>query len=213
MKCDEAKPHCDRCTSTGRKCDGYTPPANSPGNRQIASSPRRSPLGTFSSALHLESLEEQEAFHFFRYRASIELSGFFDSGFWQYEIFQACKTLPPVRHAILALSAMHRKFIEGRLPVVPDDSSDKHLRFALQQANLAIQDLIQPHSQQEPRRLSIADKMSMMTCAVLFNCLACIQGHQAVAIDHLRSGLKILKEVDEELIHSSYDPSLTSSFP
>ena len=26
MKCDEAKPECDRCTSTGRKCDGYVAP-------------------------------------------------------------------------------------------------------------------------------------------------------------------------------------------
>lgn len=23
MKCDEAKPFCNRCTTTGRKCDGY----------------------------------------------------------------------------------------------------------------------------------------------------------------------------------------------
>ncbi|KAF2227649.1 hypothetical protein BDZ85DRAFT_292738 [Elsinoe ampelina] len=25
VKCDEVKPHCKRCTSTGRKCDGYDP--------------------------------------------------------------------------------------------------------------------------------------------------------------------------------------------
>lgn len=24
IKCDETKPHCQRCTSTGRKCDGYS---------------------------------------------------------------------------------------------------------------------------------------------------------------------------------------------
>ena len=28
VKCDEGKPHCNRCTSTGRKCDGYAASSN-----------------------------------------------------------------------------------------------------------------------------------------------------------------------------------------
>ncbi|KAH4069175.1 hypothetical protein HBH98_012240 [Parastagonospora nodorum] len=36
VKCDEEKPFCKRCTSTGRTCDGYDvtfrPPSNSPKN-------------------------------------------------------------------------------------------------------------------------------------------------------------------------------------
>lgn len=30
-KCDETKPACNRCTSTGRRCDGYGPPVDQPG--------------------------------------------------------------------------------------------------------------------------------------------------------------------------------------
>jgi hypothetical protein len=146
------------------------------------------------AALGLESLEEQESFHFFQSQSAAALSGFFDASFWQCQLLQASHSLPAVRHAVIAIGAMHRKFVVGRLPVVPDDTSDKNLRFSLQQSNRAIQQIIQSST-----RRSIDDKISVMTCCVLFYCLACMQGHQGVAIEHLRSGLKILREIDEEM--------------
>lgn len=152
------------------------------------------------SALHLESPEEQEAFHFYQHHSAIELSGFFDCGFWRHDVLHACHKIPAIRHSLIALAAMHKKFISGRLPVVPDDASDKQMRFALQQSNRAIQEIIK-----SPMQRTIADRISMMACCVLFNNLACIQGHQNMAMEHLRSGLRILREIDEELAIGTED--------
>jgi hypothetical protein len=109
-------------------------------------------------------------------------------------VLQASHTLPAIRHAIIAMAAMHRKFIVGRMPVVPDENSDTQLQFALQQSNRAIQEL-----RKSPIRRSISDSIDMMTACVLFYCLACFQGHQGMALVQLRSGLKILSEVDHSL--------------
>lgn len=87
------------------------------------------------------------------------------------------------------------------MPVVPDDNSDMQLRFALQQSNRAIQEMNRAIKEiiKVPGRKSIADKIDMMTFCVLFYCQACFQGHHTMAIEHLRSGIKILREVDEDL--------------
>lgn len=154
------------------------------------------------SSLHLESTEENEAFHFFQCRSASELAGFFDSRFWQFEIPQASHFLPGIRHAVIALASMHRKLIAGRAPVVPDDVSDKQLRFALQQTNRAIQEIVK-----SPGQKTIVDKLNMMTTCVLFHCLACIQGHQTMAFEHLRGGLKMLREVDEAIENGTEDPN------
>jgi hypothetical protein len=208
VKCDEGKPSCTRCTSTGRKCDGYTTPVQSPQSSQspesneIVRSPERSPLSSALSGLRLESSEEREAFHFFQYRGASELSGFFDSRFWQFDIPQASHYNPGIRHAVVALASMYRKLIAGGVPVVPDDASDKHLRFALEQSNRAISEVVKI-----PGHKTIADKLNMMTTCILFHCLSCIQGHQTMAFRHLRSGLRLLREVEEELETGTRNPN------
>lgn len=66
VKCDETKPNCKRCTSTGRKCDGYEfPPMVSfdsflilffgPGNPVFAELTSKS-ISAFPSALNISSL-------------------------------------------------------------------------------------------------------------------------------------------------------------
>lgn len=90
------------------------------------------------------------------------------------------------------MAAMHRKFMVGRMPVVPDDTSDKQLHFALQQSNRAIHEL-----SKAPIGDTLSDRIDMMTACILFYCLACFQGHQSVALEQLKSGLKLLHDVDE----------------
>ena len=95
---------------------------------------------------------------------------------------------------------MHRKFILGHAPVLQDDASDKNLQFALQQCNRAIQEIVKCSRSQ-----TLVDKLHMMTTCILFYCLACIQGHLILAFQHLRSGLRILREVDEALEKGTQD--------
>ncbi|KAF2646498.1 hypothetical protein P280DRAFT_464710 [Massarina eburnea CBS 473.64] len=187
VKCDEAKPSCNRCSSTGRSCDGYDNPASTLQSHAIVCSAPQLPI-TIMPGLDLSSTEEQEAFHFFKHHTANELSGFFDSSFWQFEILQASHTLPSIRHAIIAMAAMHRKLIMGRMPVVPDDCHDKQLVFAVHQSTLALEALGKSTQ-------TLSDSKDLLTTSILFYCLSCFQGHQTAAIEHLRSGLRILRQV------------------
>ncbi|KAH7112864.1 hypothetical protein B0J11DRAFT_446471 [Dendryphion nanum] len=196
VKCDEGKPHCQRCTSTGRSCDGYAIAAPHIQTQETICTRQNLLFATASAStgLNLNSLDEREAFHFYQHHGAFELSGFFDGAFWQVEVLQASHSLPAVRYAIIALAAMHRKLVAGQAPVVPDDTSDKHLRFAIKQSNRAIREVLRFQEQS-----TVEEKVNMLLCCVLFHSLACIQGHQATALQHLRSGLKILREIDDML--------------
>ncbi|KAF2798792.1 hypothetical protein K505DRAFT_295786 [Melanomma pulvis-pyrius CBS 109.77] len=205
VKCDELKPNCDRCTSTGRKCDGYTRSSSSQSaslaSTQIGALAKHSSLPMRTPGYPLESAEEAESLHFFQKYAVLDLCGFFNSSFWKCDILRAAQMQPAIRYGITALGAMHRRYISGDSSNLPDDTSDKRLRFALQQSNRAIQEIMK-----ESAKRSKADLIAVMTCCILFNSLACLQGHQQDALNHLRSGIKLLKEMDDDKENSSDVP-------
>jgi hypothetical protein len=151
--------------------------------------------------LRLESSEEQEAFNFFRHRGASELAGFFDTRFWQSDILRASHANSGIQHAVIALATMQRTLISGGGPVVSDDVSDKHIRFALEQTNKAINEVVKSSGHK-----TLADKLNMMASCILFHCLSCIQGHHIMAFQHIRSGLRILREVEQQLDISPQDP-------
>jgi hypothetical protein len=78
------------------------------------------------------------------------------------------------------------------MPVVPDDLSDKQIMFAIEQSNLAIQELTKSSTER-----TLSDMIDLMTACVMFYCLCCFQGHQSAALEHLHSGLKILHQLDQ----------------
>jgi hypothetical protein len=89
VKCDEARPSCIRCTSTGRKCDGYA----------------GQPYATALSAgvkLHV-SVSEYRALDFFCRRVAAAIAGTLDpEAFWTRTVHQASQNEPAVRHAVVA---------------------------------------------------------------------------------------------------------------
>lgn len=80
------------------------------------------------------------------------------------------------------------------MPVVSDDVSDRQIAFAIEQSNRAIRELTRSSSER-----TISDMMDIMTACIMFYCLCCFQGHQATALEHLHSGLKILNSLDQSL--------------
>jgi hypothetical protein len=109
VKCDEEKPFCKRCTTTGRKCDGYTNPAEQ--NQQ--------PKGTESLSVALVTgvstdAFERRTFDFFRSRTAPTVSGYFQDPVWDRIVLQLSHSEPAVRHAVNALGALHeQKSIAG----------------------------------------------------------------------------------------------------
>ena len=88
VKCDEAKPACLKCTSTGRTCDGYAPP--------------RALLFEIS-----KDERERRSFHYFRECTAPELRGDTRARFWDGFVLRVSYFQEGIRHAIAAMGALH----------------------------------------------------------------------------------------------------------
>jgi hypothetical protein len=93
--------------------------------------------------------------------------------------------MPAIRHAVISMAAMHREFVNGQVAVVSYKNADDNLRFAIEQSSKAIQTLRGSH-------------IEGLAISILFYCIFCFEGQSLAAIKHLRSGLRILREVEEK---------------
>lgn len=146
VKCDETKPDCLRCVSTGRKCDGYLPVERAVDNSVLTTSASSSSgirLACNPSIEILGDEKERRYFHFFCSRTAPQLAGFFDSNFWCRLLLQTTLCEPAVRHAVIALASTHERFeVDGSVLSRNDETFDGE--FALRHYNQAINHLIKP---------------------------------------------------------------------
>lgn len=183
VKCDEAKPSCKRCTSTGRKCDGYAQDLSIP-------SPDDKDYGAIIQriATHISgTTQEKRGFQYFVTSTSEELSGFFTSSFWEHLILQASSTDPSLRHAVVAIGSLHEEFAHNRLSYNVE-TEGKGQAFATSQYTKAIAHL---------RKSLLSGKQAPMTAlmsCILFACFDSLRGYFDNAMIHLQSGLKILRD-------------------
>ncbi|KAK3117484.1 hypothetical protein LTR53_001084 [Teratosphaeriaceae sp. CCFEE 6253] len=96
-----AKPSCSRCTSTGRKCDGYILP-------EVAEQANPSPCHTLSLDTTSDALERR-TFDFFRLKTAPCVSGYFNDPVWERLVLQYSYSEPTVRHAVNAVGALHEE--------------------------------------------------------------------------------------------------------
>jgi hypothetical protein len=85
IKCDEARPNCHRCSSTGRRCDGYQTPATK--WISVLSGPAAS-VGSAHPYQYLADDSSRLAFDHFRSRVVVELSRNSDPTFWSVSVLQ-----------------------------------------------------------------------------------------------------------------------------
>lgn len=212
VKCDESRPCCKRCISTGRICDGYGiwgGGGNGYRERSTSnsnSSTGNSPCPVTTNVLVLKnnvptsltvvvmSTHEQYCFKWFMDHTVKNFPGLIPSPFWQTLVCQASSSEPAVLHAMLALSSAHRK--DGLdNPLKFRNTPDTLEQFMLQQYSSAISHL-QPHfSAGAKSKDSI--RVALVTC-LLFIYTEFICGHYRTANTHLRSGLRLLREVQEQ---------------
>lgn len=180
VKCDEAKPSCQRCSTTGRKCDGYS-------SDITISSPKNSTDLIQRVIVHIPgNTEEKRGFDFFLRNTAAELSGYYDSSFWEKLILAASAQKPSLRHALIALGALHEDFSRQRLvPSTP--SEDQKAQFALNQYAKAMGALRRSLSSGKEEPLT-----ALMSC-ILFVCFDSLRGWFESAMVHLQSGLRILR--------------------
>ncbi|KAJ8065699.1 hypothetical protein OCU04_006371 [Sclerotinia nivalis] len=203
VKCDEAKPSCERCVSTGRKCDGYATDLKEL-RPEVQSTLEIQRLPTFLSG----TVDERRGFQYFVSNTATELSGYFDTSFWEHLILQASVADPSLRHAIIGLGALHEDFSNRRLDLATKcDAARSSFGFATNQYTKAISHLRRSLAGGKQKPLT-----ALMSC-VLFVCFDSLRGHFSSAIMHLQSGLKILhnsrlrsNSQDEDIIEENIAP-------
>jgi hypothetical protein len=163
VKCDEAKPSCHACVSTGRKCDGYAPTAEAPPDPPVAF------LVPLSQSLSIEfhgTPIDRRSFYFFQQKTAPQLSRFFGDEVWERLILQAAHHDSSIRHAILSLGSLHVKFEQDSGLTMQSHSSGWTDKFALEHYGHAINMLVRSLSQQDRPAIDVC-----LICCILFACI------------------------------------------
>lgn len=176
-----------RCTSTGRKCDGYPKPKDV---FQIQVFSPNGPITRVQPTLSLTSgLGGSVAYlAFYHEYAAPSLSSRFDHEFWSRTSLQMAYAEPAVRHAVVALGYLNKT----------ESGSLKHARHQFQSAhgnwiflhhyNQAVRKLVDRMT--EP---SYSPDIGMVTC-LLFVCIEFLRGNYCTAFTHMTNGLRLIRE-------------------
>ncbi|KAH8693810.1 hypothetical protein BGW36DRAFT_399066 [Talaromyces proteolyticus] len=205
VKCDESRPACRRCISTGRVCSGYGiwggggSPYNQPqSNRALSVYCTPVPAGNLSR-------EEQIHFDWFLDKTTRKFAGLFVSDFWETLVFQASAQEPAVRHAIVALSAAHRIEQGEGLWAIPTTYGFDVEQFTLQQYNKAITHLRIVTGSTGKDNLRVA----LITC-MIFVTLEYLRGQYQKGSTHLYYGIQLLSNISVLQPRSSISPNILS---
>ncbi|KAI1175854.1 hypothetical protein F4777DRAFT_548885 [Nemania sp. FL0916] len=237
IKCDLSEPHCRKCISTGRQCDGYdqdrapyrpsAPVSVATGsydaqrtymdhaawsedqslsqNQVQRDSCRNRVSGPITLnhnpdpllILPLASHEEWSALQFFELRTLPRLNECRTSSSWIRTLMFFSQTVVCVRHAAIALGAVHRAYIHDPKSVrnyqLPNGKDDK-VTVALHHYNVAIRSLL--HSRARSNNAVVNTSIALLVC-YLFTCFDSLSGSDMQAFRHLRSGIQVLTEMQK----------------
>ncbi|KAH0429106.1 hypothetical protein CcaCcLH18_08603 [Colletotrichum camelliae] len=98
IKCDEGKPVCNRCTSTGRKCDGY---AVEPASVLRWQRPQTLQIDSSTNG------EEARALQYYCEHVAPFIAGPTDPYFWTHLVVQFVNREPAVKHSVIAIGLLY----------------------------------------------------------------------------------------------------------
>lgn len=206
IKCDEAKPSCVRCTSTGRKCDGYDfvkdPPSTSTSVASRTSLPRSTSTSLFQPASVSTAFpgdaQERQIFHRFRSVTVPALTGGSETEFWENLVLRVGQQEPVIRNTIIALGTLHEdyqkrggKFDKNHIRAPPYQRALTLNHKAIGQLNSLIQ-----KQDCDPKLAIIA--------SILFACFEVLSRNNMAAVVAYQSGMRMLLR---QMSANSTDPS------
>ncbi|KAL4877093.1 hypothetical protein BJY04DRAFT_198975 [Aspergillus karnatakaensis] len=144
--------------------------------------------------------DERRCFTHFQFHTAPTLLEFFDSALWQNLVLQLSQSEPPVYHAIIALSAIHENSEANGMPLATNRADNPWYQFAEDQLARSIKLINQHHTSQDPRLREV-----ILVCCLLFVLADLLRGLYENAFVHLRSGLRILKDLQSTSVSSTID--------
>ncbi|KAK4552869.1 hypothetical protein LTR86_010001 [Recurvomyces mirabilis] len=196
LKCDEAKPSCQRCTTGGWTCiyplpspDGYTNGRRARGSQTPSSSDEDgSGLSLIRPAVDIGlSTSERRALAYFTEYAAGEMYGYLVSDIWTYVIPQRCMSVPVIRNAVVGLSTMHWEFVSS-----PDSGSLSDMAEPSLESTKAYNKAISSLRQYIANSDAPAEADVLLVCLVLI-CCELLRGTPDQATKHLDMGAAIVK--------------------
>lgn len=190
IRCDEQKPECNRCLSTGRQCDGYAPRDRKglPSQNSLCTSSESFLPKQLRVALPKKNDQELRSYRYFLEVTAPAIAGAFEVDFWLTYIPRACHLDTVIWHAVVSLGAVHEASINNRDNTVHNGST-----FALQQFNTAIDHLVRPRVSGSLQEV----KWRALTASVVFTYLCSYQGLHSEAQVHLHAAKNLIHELQE----------------
>ena len=200
VKCDEEKPACLKCRSTGRTCDGYL------GNtrRRTAVKDLIVPMPAIISqmgAAYAHNLlvkghpsqaitgtdQQLRCFEYFRLQIGCELAIALELGPTYDFILRACHSDDVIKAAVVAIGSMGQRLRVNHLLTSENQQANALQEYAQVQYCTSLRHL-RARMSNDPDR----SKESAIVACFLFTILEFLQGNEAGTLVHLRSGIKIL---------------------
>ncbi|KAL3452343.1 hypothetical protein BJX65DRAFT_303178 [Aspergillus insuetus] len=180
IKCDEARPACLKCTRSRRLCEYGQPSADS--NMRIVVYTPKASFATTGAAkrsldFFLAAMRSRFPLHFTQ------------------PVLQAAHREDVLSHVVIALGAMQQVYEY-------DDSSaigswSPMTQFAMQQYGKALR-LLQDRVTLNSRGTGSTSPDIILTSCIFFACFECLRGSVSSAIIHMRSGLNLLREYEND---------------
>lgn len=129
---------------------------------------------------------ERHSLNFFVNYTAPQMSGFFDSAFWQRMVIQTSYQEPAILHAITAIGALHEAIMQRAL--ADGKRKANAMEFALSQCNKAITCLTSSRGKER----APDSRLALATC-ILFTCFEAMQGRCDSAVSHALQGRRLLQ--------------------
>ena len=224
-KCDETRPGCINCSSTGRKCDGYTEVQPPRGSRAVRGSggtqPSEGSENTKDLVLNSHvgmsiamvdpvkiglSTHECYFLDFFRNVGAYDYAGYPVNNFILGVVRQVGESQPSVKHAAMALTSIGH----SRAARYFGAGSEKQKDFVLRQTSKAITQLLQQPTPKDVLDVRAHREVVMTMCGIL-TLLADAQNDFETKKMHLMYGQRAMREwEDASCDGSSIAPTLSA---
>jgi hypothetical protein len=193
VKCDEAKPFCEKCVRTGRTCDGYESPfrvltretINGGHAAEIKLVSSLQPIRSTSSRITPGEIDLLNRYFSIKTMFNIELGCDQEAR----RILQASLAEPSLRHAVSSLRALREDLeMTGDWPTSFAQQTPCHTD-GLRQYNMALVGLASKLSSLGPESLD-----SALLCCQVFISIEQVRKNYAAMAQHIIQGLRIMHE-------------------
>ncbi|KAH8694570.1 hypothetical protein BGZ61DRAFT_452119 [Ilyonectria robusta] len=205
LKCDERKPHCQRCENDGRVCDGYQVTLTRRPRKQTTPRPNdQTPFHRIPNARQPQLLPsltndistvptEVDLFHHVRTCTFQDLATSLGPiNFWFTYALPLAHVMEPIKYAICALGGAHKYFKSQHLRTSMQ-SIHPYEKLSVRQYNQAIH-----HVKSLMQTPSKENMEVIIICCIIFICIENLHGRYAESLRHLRAGSALLSQLHDQ---------------